>query len=206
MPAFYVPGNYAFDNYTDLTAAIADWMNRSDLSGAVASMVALAEARMRRELVPYFGEANASVVCTTGVGALPSNYGTAQRVLYGTRALDNLSAVAATYVPPTLTEPYAWSIEAGALKLWPAVSVTVTLLYDQTIPALSAETPTNAILTKHPDVYFYGAMLFAEGYVGNDSRAALFKGLFDEALASTKQYFTRQKFGSPLVPRMAFVP
>jgi hypothetical protein len=49
-------------------------------------------------------------------------------------------------------------------------------------------------------------MLFAEGYVANDSRAALFKGLWDETLASVQNYFTRQKFGGPLVPRVAFVP
>lgn len=214
MPAFYVPGNYAFDNYADLVAAIADWMNRGDLSGAVGSMVALAEARMRRELTPYFGEASATIVCTAGLGALPSDYGTARRVVYGTRPLDNVSSVAGLNVSNYVwsgqtfvaTEPYAYSIEGGGLRVWPGIDTTVTMLYDQSIPALSSDTPYNAILTAHPDLYFHGAMMFAEGYVANDRRAALFKSLFDEALQSCKVYFTRQKFGSPLVPRVGFVP
>jgi hypothetical protein len=206
MPAFDIPANLAFDNYTDLITAIEDWMNRSDLSGSVQAMVALAEARMRRELVPYFGELSTSIACTDGVGGLPADYGTARRLVYDTRALDNVSATGGTNIPDSLSEPYGYSIEAGSLKLWPAVDATVTLLYQPTIPFLSEEAPTNNILSAHPDLYFFGTMLFAEGYVANDSRAGLFKGLWDEAIDSAKQYFTRQKFGGPMVPRVGFVP
>lgn len=206
MPAFSVPANLAFKNYTELTDAIVDWMNRSDLSGSVQSMVALAEARMRRELAPYFGELSESIACTDGIGGLPADYGTARRVVYGTRALDNVSAVGAYNITSTLSEPYGYTIETGFLKLWPAVDATVTLLYQPTIPFLSEDSPTNSILSAHPDLYFHGAMMFAEGYVANDSRAALFKGLWDEALESAKAYFTRQKYGGQLVPRVGFVP
>jgi hypothetical protein len=206
MPAFDVPANLAFENYTDLAAAVADWMDRSDLSGSVQAMIALAEARIRRELAPYFGEVTVDVVCTDGYGGLPLDYGTAIRVSINGRYLDAVSAVGALNIPSTLSQPYGYSVEAGFLKLWPAGAATVTLLYQQTLPFLSEDAPTNAVLSAHPDLYFFGAMLFAEGYVANDSRAALFKGLWDEALASVQNYFTRQKFGGPLVPRVAFVP
>lgn len=206
MPAFSVPANLAFEDYTELTDAIADWMNRSDLSGAVQSMVALAEARMRRELAPFFGELSESIICTDGEGGLPDDFSIARRVVYDTRALDNVSAVGAYNITSTLAEPYAYSIEKGFLKLWPAVDATVTLLYQPTIPQLSEASPTNDILSAHPDLYFYGAMMFAEGYVANDMRAATFAQLFDSALADVKTYLTRQRYGGPLVPRVGFVP
>ena len=206
MPAFSVPANLAFDNYTDLVTAIEDWMDRGDLSGSVQAMIALAEARMRRELTPYFGETTVSIICTAGLGGLPLDYGVARRVVFDDRSLDNVSASGASNVVTSLSEPYAYTIEAGFMTLWPKVDATVTLLYQPTIPFLSEDSPTNNILSAHPDLYFHGTMLFAEGYVANDNRASLFKGLWDEALDSAKQYFTRQKFGGPMVPRVGFVP
>lgn len=206
MPAFIVPANLAFDNYTDLQDAIADWMDRSDLTGSAPSMIALAESRMRRELVPCLSETTATVSCAAGVGALPADFGTLIRVVYGTRTLDNVSPVGGTDIFTEYTEPYGYSVEAGALRLWPAVTQNVTLLYQPTIPFLSAAQISNSVLQSHPDVYFFGAMLFAEGYVANDNRASLFKNLWDEAIESCKRYYTRQKYAGPLVPRIGFVP
>ena len=55
MPVFDVPANYAFDTYDELAAAINDWLDRSDLTGTAQQMIALCEARLRRELVPCAG-------------------------------------------------------------------------------------------------------------------------------------------------------
>jgi hypothetical protein len=104
------------------------------------------------------------------------------------------------------TEPLAYTIEAGNLRLWPSGDFTVSILYQPTLPQLSEASPTNTLLDKHPDLYFFGALMFATGYLANDERAAMFKALWDEAIESAKQYFTRQRFGGPLVPRVAFVP
>ncbi len=205
MPAFSVPANLAFDDYDDLTAAIQDWMDRSDLSGSVQAMIALAEARMRRELSPLFTETTASVAVSDGLGGLPSDYGTLIRVMYSDRVLPAYSPATGAYVA-TSSEPWAYSIEAGQIRLWPETDATVVLLYNPTIPALGADTPTNDLLSQHPDAYFYGSMLFAEGYVANDQRAATFKALWDECIAELKNYLVRQKFAGPLVPRVGFVP
>lgn len=205
MPAFSVPANLAFDDYTDLTAAIQDWMDRGDLTGSVQAMIALAEARMRRELAPLYSETTASVVVTDGLGALPSDFSTLTRVMYDTRVLPAYSPHIGAYVA-TSSEPLAYSIEANQIRLWPETDATVVLLYQPTLPALGEDTPTNDLLSLHPDAYFFGAMVFAEGYVANDQRAATFKALWDECLDEMKAYLVRQKFAGPLVPRVGFVP
>ncbi len=206
MTAFAVPANLAFDNYTDLADAISDWMNRNDLTGSVPSMVALAEARMRRELVPHFSEVSTSVVTADGLGTLPSDYGTLNRVMYDNRHLPQLSQVAASHVSTSATVPYAYTIEAGNIRTWPAGDFTLSVLYQPLLPQLSAANPSNTLIETHPDLYFYGAMMFAEGYVANDERAGLFKALWDEALDSARRYFVRQKLAMPLTPRVAWVP
>ena len=205
MTAFSVPENLAFDNYSDLAAAIAEWMDRSDLTGSVQTMIALAESRMRRELAPLFAETSATVATVDGLAALPSDCGTLNRVIYGTRTLPNLSVTAATAVV-TGSEPWAYTVEANQVRVWPSGDFTLSLLYQPTLPQLSESSPTNTLLSKHPDAYFFGAMVFAEGYVSNDNRAANFKALWDECLAEMKRYMTRQHFGGMLTPRVAFVP
>lgn len=205
MPAFSVPDNFAFDSYTDLVSAIEDWMDRSDLTGAANSMIALAESRMRRLLVPLFSEVSASVVSMDGIAALPTDFGTLNRVLYNGETLSQL----ATSTAPQLlngSRPYVYTMEANGLRVWPAGDFTLAILYQPTLPQLSEASPTNALLSQHPDLYFFGAMLFAEGYVANDNRAATFKALWDEAIAELQNYLTRQKYAGPLAPRVAFNP
>ena len=203
---FDVRASYALDEYADLVAAINDWLDRDDIEGAAQQMIALAEARMRRELAPYFSETTDAVTTSGGIGPFPSDFGTLIRVVYGTRTLPQLSAAAALNMPTDYSEPYGYTIEAGAIRLWPALDTSITVLYQQQLASLSEATPTNALLTAHPDLYFYGSLMFAHGYEANDERAGLFKGLWDEALASAKAYLMRQRFAGPLVPRVVFVP
>lgn len=206
MPAFDVPANLAFDTYEELISAISEWLDRTDLEGSAPQMIALAESRMRRELAPLFTETSASVAAVDGLGALPSDYGTLNRVMYGTRTLPAYGPSAAPNVPTEYSEPLGYTVEANQLRLWPEGDWTVTLLYQPTLPQLSTANNMNDMLSKHPDAYFHGAMMFAEGYVANDNRASMFKALWDECLAEMKAYLTRQKFAGPLVPRVAFVP
>lgn len=202
MTAFFVPANNAFDTYDELVAAINDWMDRADLTGVAGQMIALAEARIRRALDGYFDETATDIECTDGVGALPDDYGFARGVVYDGYVLPQYSQTIGNLVAEG-SIPQAWSVEGGSLRIWPATTATVSLLYQPTLSALTETTQTNTVLDRHPDVYFYGAMLFAEGYLSNDERAATFKNLFDEALAETKDYLTRQRFGGPLIPRLS---
>lgn len=205
MPAFDNPANYAFDSYDSLVAAINDWLDREDLTGVAQQMIALAEKRMEREIAPLFSESTGSIVCTDGIGALPADCSQLVRVVYGTRTIPQIS-VGAAFDIPAGSVPVAYTVEATGIRLWPAVSATVTVLYQPKIIPLSDGTPSNALLDAHPDIYLYGSLMFAEGYLANDQRAAMFKGLWDEAIAEAKRYFVRQKFVGPLVPRMAFTP
>ena len=205
MPAFDIPANLAFDNYTDLITAVEDWMNRGDLSGSVQAMIALAEARMRRKLESVFGEVTDSLTTTDGTAALPSDCRTLNRVVYNYYNVPRWSgfSTAALDSADYATSPFAYTVEAGQIRLWPPVDVTLTVFYQQTLTSLSEDSPTNEILSNHPDLYFFGAMMFAEGYVANDERAGLFKQLFDEGLDEVATFLRQQRYTGQLVPKIA---
>jgi len=203
MTAFLVPNNLAFEDYPSLTAFISDWMDRADLEGSVESMVALTEAMMRRELSPKFYETQASVSVTAGVGALPDDCDFIRSVLAEGIPLHEVSPDSGRdYL--TGATPAAYSQENDAIYVWPANDASVDILYQREFPRLSEASPTSELLSQHPDLYFYGAMMFAEGYVANDTRAALFKSLWGEAMASANRFFLRQRrkgmgYGRPRV-------
>lgn len=192
MTAFFVPGNYAFDTYDELVAALNDWLDRSDLDGVAQQMVALCEARLRRELQPFMLETSEDVEVTDGEGDLPSDYDITRLVTYDGGELQQVSPAYGRKFPDG-EAPRGFSLEAGKIKVWPTGDYTVTVLYHPKLVSLSSDVQTNWLLDNHPDLYFFGSMLFAEGYLANDERAQTFKNLWDEAIAEVKRFLGRQR-------------
>ena len=210
MTTFTVPQNLAFDSYNTLQAFIADWMDRSDLTGSIPGMIALAEAKIRRTLHPLFTEQSIAITTVGGVADLPTTFGQILTVRYpygaGFKTLNQVSEYDADF-RATGPQPFGFSLEAGKFHVWPTTAdATFSVNYRPQIPFLSAVNQSNSVLANHPDVYFYGSMLFAEGYLANDQRASLFKSLFEEALEDTRQWFIRQRYAGPLVPRLKVYP
>ena len=76
----------ALANYTDLKAAVASWMNRTDLTSAIPDFIALAEGRIARDmrLRSQVTETTLSTVAGTQTVALPD----------GIVEIENISVVA----------------------------------------------------------------------------------------------------------------
>lgn len=205
MTAFNVPANPAFDSYPELVAAINDWLDRSDLDGVANQLIALAEDEMIAAFTPLWQEKREDVMTVDGLAALPTDYGVLSRVVYDGQALPQYSASASLDIPEG-PRPAGYSLEANGIRVWPAGNFTLTLLYSPTLPRLTETKPSNLLLDKFPSLYFYGAMVFAHGYIADDQRAATFRGLFDNMMAQAKRYFMRQRHAGPLVARTGFVP
>lgn len=196
MTAFAVDANLAFQTRDELINAINDWMDRADLTGSAPAMIALCEARLRRELRPLSIETITGIAVADGAAALPADFDYMRTVIYDGNPVDEVSPeIGRQYGTGSI--PRGYSLEAGALKTWPAITGTVTIIYQTRLPALSDANQSNELLLEHPDVYFFGSMMFAEGYLENDSRAALFKALWDEAIEGVKQFYIRQRRDRP---------
>jgi len=64
----------ALATYTDLKASIADWLNRSDLTAAIADFISLAEAQMERTLRTRQMIVRANASFNAEYGATPSDF------------------------------------------------------------------------------------------------------------------------------------
>ena len=64
----------ALDNFTNLKASIADWLNRSDLTNVIPDFISLAEAQLNRELRHYKQQEKATALIDTQYSATPPDW------------------------------------------------------------------------------------------------------------------------------------
>ncbi len=175
----------AFDNYTDFQAAIANWLNRADLAGAIPDFITQAEATCNKVLRTRYMIADTTISITAAVDrvALPTDL---IDVLY----VANNAALTQTLVkqvPDWMARQQRLRLKAPGVPLYyavvgtnllvcpvPAANTTYKLSYFQEIPALSNSNTTNWLLAHHPDIYLYTALMHAAPYMADDARAELF--------------------------------
>lgn len=205
MPAFYVPENLAFDNYDALIAALNDWLDRDDLTNAAPTMIARAEDDMILGLEPSFLDKSATVTCSGGVGALPTDYGTGVAVIYNGRHIPQVSPeMGREYVAGST--PVAFTIESAVIRLWPETDASVTLLYRPRLVRLSDANASNELLSRFPSLYFDGAIAKAGEYIRDPEVISFATASFRDMLKRASRYFTNQRYAGPLVPRVAWLP
>lgn len=75
---------------------------------------------------------------------------------------------------------------------------TGTIVYTTRLPALSDSNTTNWLLTAFPQLYLSAAMMWAEIFGWNDSRAVNWKALFEEQMGLLEAAYPRRKDETPL--------
>ena len=186
----------AISTYAELQTAVANWLDRDDLTDRIPEFIALAEARMNRVLRIRLMEAKytASTVGGQRNYALPAGYLQMRNLQINTTPIRPCQ-----YVTPeiydrlygsTLTgTPEIYTIVADEIQLGPipAGVQTIEMLFYKMISALSVTNTTEAMLTANPDIYLYGALLEAEPFIMNDERVPLWAQGFSQAVADLQE-------------------
>jgi len=184
----------AFSTYTELQAAVASWLNRTDLTSQVPDFIALAEAQMNRRLrvrqMVTRSEATFSsgveFIADPGADMLEPISLTLEISESDIRLLERLSQerLLSEKVDVSSTgEPEFYAHVGTALQLLPIPSQDYTgeLTYYAKIPALASNS-SNWVLASWPDAYLYGALLQGSPFLIDDDRAGTWGALFQAAL------------------------
>jgi len=186
----------AIGTYAELQTAVANWLDRDDLTDRIPEFIALAEARMNRVLRIRLMEAKytASTVAAQRNYALPASYIQMRNFQLNTSPITPLQ-----YVTPEIYDrlwggstggtPQFYTIVAGEVQLGPlpASVLTMEMLFYKKISALSVTNTTEAMLTDNPDIYLYGALLEAEPFIMNDERVGLWAQGFQQSVANLQE-------------------
>ena len=186
----------AISNYSELQTAVANWLDRDDLSARIPEFISLAEARFNRllRLRSMESKQTASTVSGQRNYNLPASYIQMRNFQLNTSPITTLS-----YVTPEIYDrlwggssggiPKFYTIVADEISLGPIPGsvITMEMLFYKRFDNLSASTTTNWLLTYAPDIYLYASMLEAEPFIMNDERVPLWATALEKAITDMQE-------------------
>jgi hypothetical protein len=174
-------------DYATLQTTIADFLNRKDLTEQIPTFIELAEARIRRDLRDRRQEVRAEATVFAEYMALPCDHIETIRVIADDKILrlaDKFNIERFEILGPMSFYRHF----NDQLQFMPAPDpekgARVVLEYIAEVTPCSTESPTNWLLEQSPDVYLYGALLAAEGYLHDDGRIPIWSQAYGEAVSA----------------------
>lgn len=192
----------AISTYSELQTAVANWLNRQDLTSRIPEFIALAEAHLNRRLRVIWMEARDSGTSSDSVVPMPDDWLETRtlRLASPTRGQQLLEYVGEEEWDALEAKGYTgttryYTIINGEFQVLPAPSSSLTYIhrYYAKIPALSDSNTTNWLLTRSPDLYLYATLLAAEAYLKDDERLPIWKGIQDELIEAMGMESERAK-------------
>jgi len=177
--------------YATLKTAIADFLNRDDLTSVIPTFIALAEADMQRKLRHWRMEVRATASLDTQFSAIPADWVETIRFYLTTGETSRLELISQAEMidrkeadSNVTGRPYYYAMTGSQFELYPVPDGTYAgeLLYYAKIPALSDSAATNWLLTNAPDAYLYGALIHSAPYLKDDARIQIWAGLYQSAI------------------------
>lgn len=199
----------ALTNYTELSAAVADWVNRTDLTSQIPDFIALADAdigRRARRLVTRAAitiDAQELLIPATvaEIRSLRMNNSSPTHAQFLTPVTpEMLGDFRSRYATAGVPRYYAVVVDRVILDRAPDQTYTGELIYYTKHVALTAAAPTNVPLTQAPALYLYGALVHAARFLEHDERVAVWQAEFERALEEWNALREKEEFTAQIAP------
>lgn len=198
----------ALDTYTNLKTAIADHLARSDLTSYIDDFIDIAESMHQRDIRIREMIQRDAITIDTRQEAVPAGV----LEIISLRLLTTPVTVL-EYVNPhemnrwrqeVTGKPTRFTVhEEIELDVTPAESYSGEIIYYGSVTALSGSTATNAILTKAPDLYLYGALLASAPFLMSDERIQVWGSLYKAGVQALNDRARAGRVMGPLISRVA---
>jgi hypothetical protein len=181
----------AISTYTELRTAVANWLDRSDLTDRIPEFITLAEEYFNHKLRVRQMESTTTDTMSSSAITLPSDFQGFRSIYLSTSPKYSLQY----YTPEQQAvldqgdsgRPYGYSITGTTVTFFPTADsdYDVGYTYYKSIPPLASNS-TNWLLTAAPGAYLHGACMQAWVYLLNEQDAAKEKALMDASLSNLK--------------------
>lgn len=190
-------------NYTELKAAVADYLNRSDLTSQIVDFITMAEGDINTESRLIHQEITATITMVSGqdYNTLPTGFQEAINFYY-TDTLDEICQIPFSKLPDyktsAQTRPYHYIISDKIYyEAAPDAGYTAKMAYLKKWDIASDS--TNWLLTNHPAAYLYGALVHAEPFLVNDARMVTWKTMWKDKLDMLNRLSAKNRGNAKLV-------
>ena len=202
----------AITTYAELQTAIADFLNRDDLTSIIPTFIDMAEAQMAREIRHWRQEKRVETTLDERYENLPTDFIEAIELSTDNNQRLTLISVADMQDRKEASSesgtPKYYRFTADQIEFYPAPTAsstaTLSMQYYARVPALSASNTSNWVLTYAADAYLYGSLVHSAPYLQDDGRIAIWASLYQNAIEGLRRDNNNGKYGGPLkmgVPR-----
>jgi len=203
----------ALTSYSTLKTAIANWLNRTDLTSEISDdFITLTEADFNSKLRIRKMVTQTTITIDSETESLPTGF-LQVRNFY---ILSGATKYALRYTSPSHMDQLRGTSTSGTPELFtilgdtfrfspkPDTSYTGYLNYYKKFDALSDSNTSNWILTDHPSIYLYGSLYHAANFLGGFDPAQVqqWQQLYITTLERLERNDREDQFsGSPLQVR-----
>ena len=203
----------AITNYTNLQTAIANWLNRDDLTAVIPSFIQLAEGQFNRDIRHWKMEARATGQQSSGdeYMQVPADWMETIRFNVqggGTSPLNLISRAAMSDKRAerldAVGRPEFYCHADSQFQLFPTPDddYDMELLYITKIPSLLSNS-TNWLLEYAPDIYLYGSLIHSAPYLQEDPRIGSWAQLYSAAVMRLNEESEKARYsGSGLAMKI----
>lgn len=217
-------------NYGTLKTAISDWLARSDLSDYADQFIQFAEneiyndpeLRIRQMEEPLYG-----VIDCEGKMDIPADYLELKHAYLDRSPRIQLERCEPAFIYETYGTRFAGRTPFSDTQLsdssfaygngvpkyiategdkfifgpFPVDGYKVDGIYYKRFAEFTSASDTNWLLTKHPDLFLYGALMQAEPFIKNDSRLMLWEKMYQRAKSRVRGSERRERFSGGIAVR-----
>ena len=190
----------ALATYSDLQTAVANWLNRSDLTTYVPDFIALAEERIYNRLRVRAMEAALNSTISSGVIAVPADYIELKSAYVDgspTYLLERGSVedVYAKYPTRSAQGKPLYIAREGSNFIfgpYPDSAYTIKGIYYKRLTALSNSNTSNWLTTNAPSLLLFGSLCEAIPFLKDDARVGIWEQKYAQALDVTNRTDKRE--------------
>ena len=177
----------ALDTYDSLKTAIADHLDRDDLTSHIPDFIRLAESRHRRDLRIREMITRETLTVNARQISLPTGCLQPIALRLMTNPVTVLRPVSydrmAALYEQTSGKPKHYTISNDIeFDHVPDSTYTAEIVFYKQEDALSDSNASNNILEQVPDAYLYGALAASAPFLMDDNRVVLFNAFYQDAL------------------------
>ena len=190
--------------YAELKTAIANYLNRSDLTSDLDTFIDNVEAELNRRFRTKDMIKRATATADSQYLTVPTDWIEAINVEITSNDFSPLFQQSIESLDVyrksnnnSVGQPVYFAMVDDSIELAPTpdVEYTLQLTYYAKISALSDTNTSNFVSVSHPDVYLYGALKHASIFLMEDERIPMFTQQFEKALEEMRLEQEKAAFG-----------
>lgn len=181
----------AITTYSELQSAVADWLNRTDLTSAITDFISLAEAEFQRTIRHRKMITRSDATIDSEYSATPGDWYQSVSLILKTdpvhpleyvtnEAMNDLKATSSA-----VGKPNYYTHVGTEIQVYPApdgTGYTGEVVYYAKIPPLTDSNTSNWLLDIAPDIYLYGTLVQSAPYLRDDERTGVWASLYKQGI------------------------